>query len=218
MRINADFSRPAVVTPAGAAYVPSPLAGVERLMLDRIGGEVARATSIVRYAPRSRFSRHEHELGEEFIVLDGVFSDESGDYPRGSYVRNPPGTSHAPHSEPGCRIFVKLRQFDPGDRTPVAINFLDESEWEPGSDVLELHAYGAERVRVRRLAAGAALEIDPADAGTELLVIEGSLADGKTAYARETWLRYPPGSRVALIADEASLVWVKTGHLDPLPG
>jgi len=91
-------------------------------MLDRIGDEVARATSIVRYAPQSRFSPHMHGGGEEFLVLDGVFQDEHGDYPVGNYVRNPPTSSHTPASEPGCTIFVKLWQFDPDDRTSVRID------------------------------------------------------------------------------------------------
>ena len=77
------------------------MVGVDRRPLDRIGEEVARATSIVRYAPGSRFSAHTHGGGEEFIVLDGVFQDEHGDYPPGTYVRNPPGTRHTPGSEPG---------------------------------------------------------------------------------------------------------------------
>jgi hypothetical protein len=91
-------------------------------MLDRIGDEVARATSIVRYAPHSRFSAHTHGGGEEFLVLDGVFQDEHGDYPAGTYIRNPPTSSHTPGSKPGCTIFVKLWQFDPDDRTPVRID------------------------------------------------------------------------------------------------
>ena len=91
-------------------------------MLDRIGEEVARATSVVRYAPESRFSPHTHGGGEEFLVLDGVFQDEHGDFPAGCYIRNPPGSSHTPRSLPGCTIFVKLWQFDPGDRTHVRID------------------------------------------------------------------------------------------------
>ena len=96
--------------------------GVDRRMLDRIGGETTRATTIVRYAPQSSFSQHVHDGGEEFIVLEGVFQDEHGDYPAGSYIRNPPTSSHTPSSEPGCVIFVKLWQFDLADRTPFKIN------------------------------------------------------------------------------------------------
>src|SRR5918993_663748 len=97
--------------PARLPWAPSPMAGVERRMLDRVGGEVARATSIVRYAPGSRFSAHAHGGGEEFLVLEGVFSDEHGDFPTGSYVRNPPTSRHTPGSESGCTLFVKLWQF-----------------------------------------------------------------------------------------------------------
>ena len=122
MKINADFGARVAVHAARIDWVPSPVKGVERKMLDRIGDEVARATSIVRYAPGSRFSAHTHDGGEEFLVLDGVFQDEHGDFAAGSYVRNPPESHHAPGSVPGCTIFVKLRQFDPKDRRQLAID------------------------------------------------------------------------------------------------
>ncbi len=121
MRINADFSKRAVVHAGEIEWVPSPMPGVERRMLDRIGEEVARATSLVRYAPGSAFSAHTHDGGEEFLVLDGVFQDEHGDFPAGSYVRNPPTSSHTPSSAPGAVILVKLHQFSPEDRTHVRI-------------------------------------------------------------------------------------------------
>src|SRR6516162_5700894 len=73
MEINADFSKRAAVHAARLPWIPSPIKGVDRRMLDRIGDEVARATSIVRYAPHSHFSPHTHGGGEEFLVLDGVF-------------------------------------------------------------------------------------------------------------------------------------------------
>src|SRR6266704_5630699 len=108
--VNADFSRRVVIATDEMPWIPSPQAGVERRPLDRIGGEVARATSLVRYAPASAFAAHTHGLGEEFLVLDGVLSDEHGDYPTGTYVRNPPGSRHSPRTAPGCMILVKLRQ------------------------------------------------------------------------------------------------------------
>ena len=80
----------------------------------------SRATTIVRYAPNSHFSKHSHTGGEEFIVLDGIFQDEHGDYSAGTYVRNPPTTSHTPRSDQGCIIFVKLWQFDMQDRNQLA--------------------------------------------------------------------------------------------------
>src|SRR5689334_7748145 len=122
MKINADFSRRVAVHAARLPWVASPMAGVERRMLDRIGDEVARATSIVRYAAGSRFSPHTHGGGEEFLVLDGVFEDEHGAFAAGSYVRNPPTSRHTPSSSAGCTLFVKLWQFDPADRKEVTLD------------------------------------------------------------------------------------------------
>src|SRR5918998_1066419 len=119
MRVNDDLSRPVIVHAARLDWVPSPAAGVDRRMLFRIGGEVARATSIVRYARGSAFPRHTHGGGEEIVILDGVFQDEHGDYPVGSYFRNPPGTSHVPASREGCTIFVRLWQFRDGDDAQI---------------------------------------------------------------------------------------------------
>ena len=82
----------------------------ERRMLERDGEEVARATSVVRYAPNSSFDPHTHGGGEEFFVLDGVFSDEHGDFGPGTYVRNPPGSRHTPRQRQGLH--------DPGQAAP----------------------------------------------------------------------------------------------------
>ena len=126
MEINADFNTRVVIHSDQLDWVASPMPGVDRRMLDRIGGEVARATSLVRYVPDSKFSANTHTGGEEFIVLDGVFQDEHGDYPTGTYVRNPPTTSHTPGSDEGCVIFVKLWQFDMDDRAQFRKTMADE--------------------------------------------------------------------------------------------
>src|SRR5436190_22575554 len=122
MNLIADFTKRVVVHAATLDWKASPMPGVERRMLDRIGDEVARATSIVRYAPKSHFSPHTHGGGEEFLVLEGVFQDEHGDFPAGSYVRNPPQSHHTPGSKPGCTMFVKLWQFDAADRNHVRLD------------------------------------------------------------------------------------------------
>lgn len=213
MKINADFAQRAVVTPAEGQWIHSPESGVDRIMLDRIGDEVARATSIVRYAPGSAFPRHEHAKGEEFLVLEGVFSDETGDYPEGSYVRNPPGSGHAPFSTGGCRILVKLRQFDASDLRQFSVDTRDAGAWEARSDTLALHEFGSERVWMQRLAAGQPLPIEPGVSGTEIFIVEGSLREDACRYPRESWLRFPAGSGSRLSAPEPALLWVKTGHL-----
>src|SRR6202012_5748474 len=115
MLLNDDFAARAVVHAASMDWVPSPTKGVERRMLFRIGKKRPRPTSVVRYAPGTLFPRHGHPGGEEILVLAGVFQDESGDYPTGSYMRNPPGSGHTPGSSPGCVIFVKLWQFRKDD-------------------------------------------------------------------------------------------------------
>ena len=131
VELHADLRQRALLDTRSLAWQPSPMAGVERRLLDRCGGEVARATSIVRYAPGSHFERHRHGGGEEILVLEGTFSDEQGDYPEGTYVRNPVGSSHAPFSAAGCVILVKLWQMHPADQRRVQID-THRSEWVPG--------------------------------------------------------------------------------------
>src|SRR6266581_5792709 len=128
--VNADFTQRVVIATDALPWIPSPQAGVERRLLDRIGGEVARATSLVLYAPASAFPAHEHALGEEFLVLSGVFSDEHGDYPVGTYVRNPPHSRHTPRTAPGCSILVKLRQMSPSEQERVVID-TSNATWKP---------------------------------------------------------------------------------------
>lgn len=163
MRVNDDFSARVLVHSSRLDWVPSPIAGVDRRMLDRIGDEVARATSVVSYAPHSSFSRHTHAGGEEFLVLDGVFSDEHGDYPAGTYIRNPPTSAHTPSSSGGCVIFVKLWQFDPADRTSVVMDVAKAEAvlpaGRPGVTVKPLHADDREVVSVEVWAPGTVVSL-----------------------------------------------------------
>ena len=217
MDLNSDFTARAVVHGATLPWVTSPIAGVERRMLDRIGDEVARATTIVRYAPDSRFSPHVHGGGEEFIVLDGVFQDEHGDFPAGSYIRNPPTSSHTPGSAPGCTIFVKLWQFDPDDRTHVRIDtakrqFVPDPA-RPGVEVMPLFHDRRETVRLERWLPGAEVDLD-VPGGMELLVVDGGFTEGVESFEPQSWIRLPPGARLrATVAASGCRLWVKAGHL-----
>jgi anti-sigma factor ChrR (cupin superfamily) len=217
MELNADFSTRVAIHAARLGWTPSPIAGVDRRMLDRIGDEVARATSIVRYAPASRFPAHTHGGGEEFFVLEGVFQDEHGDYPAGSYVRNPPTSRHTPGSAPGCVLFVKLWQFDPDDRTPVRIDTgkarYTPAAGRPGVEIMPLFRDGSEEVRLERWAPGAAVALD-LPGGAEILVLDGNFAEGGERFEPQSWLRLPAGSVLRAEAGPAGAVaWVKTGHL-----
>lgn len=217
MQINSDFRKRVVDRPEQAVWHPSPSPGVERRMLDRIGEEVAIATSVVRFAPGSRFPEHRHDAGEEYFVLEGTFSDESGDYEKGSYVRNPPSTSHAPWTEEGATIFVKLRQFDLGDTSPVAID-TRSSVWHPGMrpglEVLPLHTYEIENVALVRWAPGAQFSRHSHPGGEEILVLEGKFEDEHGSYPAGTWLRNPPGSVHTPFSKLGTLIYVKIGHLN----
>ncbi len=206
MRVNADFSKRVAVHFDDNEWVASPAPGVERKMLDRIGEEVARATTIVRFAPGSAFAAHTHDGGEEYLVLDGVFQDETGDFPVGSYVRNPPTSSHTPSASEGATILVKLHQFDPEDRTEVrrSIN---------GAGNLKLFQDANEDVQVQDWLAGEVVTLD-AQHGLEVFVIDGDYTEAGEEFGKWDWLRLPPGTQSTATAGEAGArVWIKSGHL-----
>jgi quercetin dioxygenase-like cupin family protein len=217
MELNADFSQRAAVHAAKLPWTPSPMAGVDRRMLDRIGDEVARATSIVRYAPHSHFSPHTHGGGEEFLVLEGVFQDEHGDYPAGSYIRNPPTSRHTPGSEPGCVIFVKLWQFDPDDRTEVRIDTA-KAAFKAATDradveFIPLFQGPHEQVRLERWAPQARVEL-ALPQGAEFLVLSGSFEECGETFVEQSWLRLPAKATLqAKACPDGCRVWTKIGHL-----
>ena len=221
MRVHADFAVRAAAHLTTTPWTPSPMAGVERLMLDRIGAEVARATSLVRYAAGSRFAPHSHGGGEEFLVLEGVFADEHGRYPAGTYVRNPPGSQHAPASAAGCTIFVKLWQFDPADRRRIV---RDTTKLQlaaraacPGVTDAVLFADRRELVRVESWAAATRIR-RAVSGGLELLCLDGRFHDGAEQFRRWSWLRLPDGSVLeATVGPDGCRVWLKEGHLRPAP-
>ena len=215
MLINADFSRAAVVTPDQYDWTASPQQGVERVMLDRIGAEQARATSIVRFAPDSVFPLHGHPAGEEFFVLSGTFSDESGSFPAGWYVRNPPGSPHAPWSREGAILFVKLRQMTEGNDHPVRVDTRQPSSWRQWGDraVCPLFTGSGEEVCLQRVAPHAVLFAEPIH-GAELLVLEGELVVEGQACTHGAWIRLPAGAYPTLVSGAAgAMFYLKTGHL-----
>jgi anti-sigma factor ChrR (cupin superfamily) len=216
MRLNDDLGHRTLVHAGSMDWVPSPASGVERRMLFRIGEEKARATSIVRYAPGSHFSRHGHPGGEEFFVLEGTFQDETADFPTGTYVRNPPGTGHAPGAEGGCTIFVKLWQFKKDDRERV-VRRPGEGEavtLRPGvTSSLILFEGADERVMLETWQSHAEIELANPQ-GLELLVIDGAFADGVDTLDRWSWLRLPAGEPLrARVRSQGARVWYKCAPL-----
>lgn len=216
MRINDDLTRAVLVRTADLDWIASPAAGVDRRMLYRVGAEVARATSVVRYAPGSAFPRHTHNGGEEILVLRGTFQDEHGDYPAGSYFRNPPGTSHVPASKDGCEIFVRLWQFREGDSAQIN---RQPGEGEPltprpGATAARLlFSDDAERVSIEDWPAGTAVTIaNPR--GLEFMVISGDLALGGVTLVQDGWGRLPAGQALtATSGAQGASLWIKDAAL-----
>ena len=219
MNLNENFDERAVAHSDRQPWVASPMKGVDRRMLDRIGDEVARATTIVRYAPGSAFSAHTHTGGEEFLVLEGVFQDEHGDFPVGTYVRNPPTSSHTPSSAEGAVIFVKLWQFDMNDRQQITIDTTTQTPRPVRAGVSEIPLFedAQERVRIELWEPNVAVT-QAGHNGFEALVVEGSFIEGDEVFAVNSWLRLPPHTPLnAVSGPEGARLWVKSGHLADTP-
>ncbi|MFZ5565662.1 MAG: cupin domain-containing protein [Pseudomonadota bacterium] len=216
MYLHADYSQRVVLYASGLPWVDAPSAGVQRKLLERQGGEVARATSIVRYAPGSQFPLHTHGLGEEILVLDGVFSDETGDYGPGTYLKNPPGSAHAPASTPGCTLFVKLRYQHPQDLARVVVDSTRVAWYPglvPGLTVLPLHEYGTTHTALVRWAPGTQFNAHRHYGGEEIFVVDGVFEDEHGRYPAGSWLRSPHLSAHRPYSVEGCTILVKTGHL-----
>jgi len=217
MDLNSDFDQRVVQYARDAVWSASPLPGVSRRMLDRVGGEIARATSIVRYDAGSRFERHVHGGGEEILVLDGVFSDEHGDYPAGAYLRNPPGSSHAPFSRGGCTLFVKLWQFAADDTVPVRV-LTSTAAWHPGLvpglSVMPLHEHDGVGTALVRWAPDTRFNAHTHPGGEEILVLDGVFSDEFGDYPAGTWLRNPRwSSHTPYTGAEGARIYVKVGAI-----
>jgi anti-sigma factor ChrR (cupin superfamily) len=214
--LNMDFSQRQVVYTASQAWLESPKKGVWRKPLAREDAERGHATSLVRFDPGAEFSEHDHPLGEEILVLEGVFSDASGDFPAGSYFRNPPGYRHAPFSKQGCVILVKLHQFQPGDRQRVCLDTKRSDLWREGMGglrVLPLHSFEAESVALVRWPAGERFQPHRHYGGEEIYVISGEFIDEHGRYPAGSWIRSPHLSEHHPYVEEDTLIWVKVGHL-----
>lgn len=214
--INLDFSKSLIIETELMDWSPSPLKGVERRRLEREEAEAGRATSIVRYAPGSSFSSHTHGGGEEYLVLEGTFSDESGDYGKGYYVRNPPGSSHAPHSEKGCTIFVKLCQMQETGEPQLNID-TNQTDWiageSKGHSLMPLFENKREVVQLDKLAPGSELELETNDKRIEILMLDGEAElDGKSL-GKSTWIRLPIECKAVMKTKSECRFWSKRGNI-----
>ena len=216
LQLNVDLSQRCVVDSNALAWNDSPSPLVQRRLLERDGGELARATSVVRYAAGARFDLHTHDLGEEILVLEGTLSDDSGNYGPGTYIKNPPGSAHAPFSESGCTLFVKLRYQDPQDRTRIVVP-TRQASWHQGLvaglSVLPLWEFGTQHTAMVRWSPGTYFNPHRHYGGEEIFVVEGTFSDEHGDYPQGTWLRSPHLSQHQPFSREGCLILVKTGHL-----
>jgi anti-sigma factor ChrR (cupin superfamily) len=211
--LNLDFSKSLAIDTETMAWVNSPAQGVKRKPLARAEQEKGHATSIVRYEPEASFERHLHPLGEEILVLEGLFSDENGDYGPGSYIRNPPGTGHAPFSKLGCTLFVKLHQFASQDNRQCVVD-TQKTDWQSDQHdqlTMSLHRYENEHVMLIKCAGGKPLFMPKHEGGEELLILSGELTDERGHYSKGSWLRRPTSPQ-QMMAVSDTIVWLKLGH------
>lgn len=213
--LNMDFTQRIVIETDELPWVASPRRGVWRKPLAREDAEQGHASSIVRYDPGAAFSKHDHPKGEEILVLDGVFSDHTGDYPAGSYFRNPAGFQHAPFSHSGCLLLVKLHQFQADDSHHICIDTRN-ANWQSGHgrlQVLPLHQHHGEQVALVHWPAGERFQSHIHFGGEEIYVMHGEFIDEYGRYPAGSWIRSPHLSRHQPYVETDTLIWVKTGHL-----
>ncbi len=217
MIIHADHSKRVVVDSSALPWVASPMPGVLRKMLERDGGEQARATSVVRYEAGSHFETHVHSGGEEIFVLEGILEDDLGTYPAGTYLKNSPGSSHQSLSRDGCTLFVKLRYAKEGDTQRVVVNSRD-AQWlpglVPGLEVLPLSEFMGEHTALVRWQPGTQFQPHRHFGGEEIFVLEGTFQDEYGTYPQGAWLRNPHMSAHQPFSVEGCTILVKVGHLD----
>ncbi|NDU86366.1 MAG: cupin [Ferrovum sp.] len=215
--MNTDMDLRVVMDTRELPWMESPEPGVKRRMLDRVGNEVARATSVVCYEQGAQFPQHRHPGGEEILVLEGTFSDETGDYGPGYYLRNPPDSVHTPTSTTGCLLFVKLWQFSSQDRETIRIQTRTAQWYQglvPGLSVLPLHEHGGVSTALVRWAPHTQFHPHVHPGGEEILVLEGVFHDEWGSYPQGTWIRSPSYSRHQPHTEsEGALIYVKTGHM-----
>ena len=213
--LNMDFSQAVSMLPGSFNWVASPADGVSRVPLERVSAEFGHKTSFVRFSPKSYFPAHAHPLGEEIYVLDGVFSDQYGDYPAGTYLRNPPGSSHRPFTKEGCTLFVKLDQFDPDDKEQVVLRPEDQ-QWRSGIGNLQvcpLHNFGTASTALVFWPANEVFQRHAHWGGEEVVVLKGKFIDEYGQYPEGSWIRSPHLSEHFPRVEEETLILVKVGHL-----
>ena len=220
--LNGDLTVFCSADTAEMAWTASPSGTVWRKRVHLVGPpESGQVTSIVRYDHNSSFPQHDHPDGEEILVLEGVFSDQQGDWPAGTFLLNPEGFRHAPFSREGCVLLVKLRQYPGRERRQVALdtNTLTWQETD-AHGVRRKELYGqdgyADTMELQSWEPGG----DPGErvypAGSEIYVIEGAFSDDRGMHAKGSWLRFPAGGEHHPRTDSGCTLYIKNAGLQYL--
>lgn len=216
MLLNADVRQRVVMNTRALPWAAADTPGLQRLLLERTAGELPHATYLVRYAPGTRYPHHDHDLDEELLVLEGELADEAGRYAAGTYVLNPRGSAHAPHSAGGCTLLVKLGRLPPSEGERRVVDTRNGNWQGPAEGVRRLSLFGARdgtNAYVSRFAPGARVPHHGHPGGEELFVLEGEVRDELGAYPAGTWIRQPHGSEHAPYSEAGALVLVRRGYL-----
>jgi len=214
-KLNLNLSQFACSHAENQRWVKSPADGVSRMPLEKEFEESGHTSSFVIFSPGSSFPQHTHFQGEEIFVLEGVFSDEFGDYPAGTYLRNPPGSSHSPFTNEGCKLFVKLEQFDERDIKQVIVR-PEDRVWQQGHGnlrVLSLHEFETQHTALVHWPAKEKFVPHQHWGGEEIVVLNGEFCDETGHYAQGSWIRNPHLSQHTPYVEMETLILVKTGHI-----
>lgn len=216
VKVNLDSAERAVIHAADLPWKATAHHGLEEKLFESGGINGARHSKLLRCKPGLSVPRHRHDAGEEFLVLEGTLTDDLGHYPVGTYVRNPPGSSHAPFTRDGCILFIKMVTFSPGDHARVVID-TGEAEWQAGgrdgTSIIPLYRFGAEAAALCRWEPSTGLPSHRHAGGEEIFVLSGTLHDERGSYPRGTWVRDPFGSFHRPYSKQGCVFFLKTGHV-----
>ena len=217
LSLNGNLAMRVAVDTQSMDWLESPGGHVLRKRVHGVGpAESGQVTSVVRYAPGAVFPEHDHPEGEEILVLDGIFSDEHGDWPAGTYLLNPEGFHHGPFSRAGCTLLVKLRQYPGADRIHVALQSNDQpwaSSIRKNVAWKKLYAQApyTDHMRIESWSSPAAMGQLNFPQGAELFILQGSFADEFGSYPTHSWLRIPAGGHITPSSEEYCELYIKEG-------
>ena len=216
--VNSDLSQQVVIDTQSMPWQSSPSGTVWRKPLYREGGEFGPVTSLVRYQAGGKFRSHAHPQGEEILVLAGEFCDDHGRYPQGSYLLNPDGSQHAPYSDHGCTLLVRLRQYAGHDRPQIKLD-TTQAHWRQGMveglTVLPLYAQAnyTENMALVHWQPETYFARHNHPVGEEIFVIEGTFEDEHGVYPQGSWIRSPHMSTHTPFSRQGCLIYVRVGGL-----